>query len=56
MQYPLLAPLFLAAAGLSVLVGTLAPQFAPLAFGWGAPSCFLSLNLVMVAYGGLSIP
>eukprot|EP00310_Coccolithus_braarudii_P014628 CAMPEP_0183341124 /NCGR_PEP_ID=MMETSP0164_2-20130417/7431_1 /TAXON_ID=221442 /ORGANISM="Coccolithus pelagicus ssp braarudi, Strain PLY182g" /LENGTH=324 /DNA_ID=CAMNT_0025511359 /DNA_START=8 /DNA_END=982 /DNA_ORIENTATION=- len=55
-QYPLAAPLFLAAAGACVLVGTLYPPSISVAFGWGAPASFLSLNLVMVAYGGLNIP
>ena len=56
MKYPLAAPLCLAAAGACVLAGTLHSPFASLAFGWGAPMCFLSLNLVMVLHGGLSLP
>lgn len=56
LQFPLAAACFLAAAGTCVLAGTLHAPSAPLAFGWGAPACFLSLNLVMVTHGGLSLP
>ena len=44
---PLSAPFLLIGAGSSILVGTQNPSLAGLAFGWGAPLCFLALNIVM---------
>ena len=57
MTFPVVAPLLLFGAASCFLAGTLSPPFAPFAFGWGAPCCFLSLSLVMVKGAGrLSLP
>ena len=57
MKYPAAAPLLLSGAGVSIIAGTLRPHLAWFAFSFGAPCCFLSLNVVLLlAAGRLSLP